>query len=1179
MHGMKTLLMLCISLSAVVDAVAEGRSLEERFSDPPESSRLQTWFHWNGDCVTKEGLAADLKAMGEMDIGTAHVFLPAMAHLPVTAKPLTSEWFDLWETAIREAKRNNVKLGFHNCPGWSSSGGPWIRPEDSMKMVVVSETDYDPASSMTQVRLSQPTTLHDFYRDVAVMAFPIPRPPRLVKASGDFPGDFAGFCAGTAALRLPLGKADARCELVLEYDRPTSPGTAVFTLDDTQFYAKGTISASSDGLSWTKCADWQYTLFNAQKTPKTLRLAKVPKDAKFFRIRFHYIPCPPWVGVRDKLLTSFAFTELPRVEDVDAKNSASTSFGYVAPRDASLEGIPKDALVDLTPALRGNGLLDVSSLSRIQSQITRFPKSGSQTIEQSGDDSLWRILRIGYTTTGKNCAPATLRGLECDKLSKRGLDAHWPNMPKRLLEVPGARDVVSISIIDSYEVGGQNWTEALPEEFRTRRGYDLRPWLPAIAGYVVGTSGETAKFLYDYQRTVGDLFAENYYDYFAELCRRAGIEAACEPYGGPFDSLRCGAKADVPTGEFWLGREPHGSPRVAASIGHLNGRSKIAAEAFTTEAKEGRWQITPAELRRCGDQGWLDGISQLVYHSYLHQPFAEVMPGISLGRHGTQLNRHTTWWPEGIHWSRYVRRGQFLLQSGRPRAEVLVLAGESSPNHHRYATELVRAGGNFDYCGVADLMRLSVEAGGVAVPGGLPYDVLYLGADRYLTVATLRKIKSLVDAGARVAGVRPLGSPSLMDDGAEWSRLVDAVWHEGRVKSASNALEALKAWGRRVNADSRGALRAIRREIEGRDVYFVVNPGDEPFEGDVSLVAQGRPEYWDARDGSVRELPRVKGAVESGRTRVRLELPPRGSCFVVFDPLKASSRFVEEKSVVYADVVVLSARYCARDDKTMGRDVTGKVRRLLADGHRNFKVENPLLGGDPAPNHYKVLDLIYTVDGERRQQVVQERAQVSFAFPRKTLVPAETALMDLSTDWTVVSFVGRNAPAAPLKMARLQSWSESSDVKLKYFSGRAVYEKVVRAEDLRSCTGTSQLVLDLGTVKDVVNVWMNDRFLGCLWEAPYRLPLPADCRLSGNLKIRLEVVNTWPNRLIGDAVARKNGAAEPMSTRGPWPQWVLDGKPDSGTGIYTWSNFNGWSATEDLLPAGVLGPVRLLKGN
>ena len=1132
--------------------MAAESSLLDRFSNPPPSSRLQAWYHWNGDCVTKEGLVADLKAMGEMDVGTAHVFMPAMAHLPVTAKPLTPEWFDLWRTALAEAKKNNVKLGFHNCPGWSSSGGPWIKPEDSMKMVVASETDVEPGTA--SIQLPQPVTIQDFYREIKTVAFPIPRPPRLVKASGDFPADYAAFCAGTKPLVLPLGKKGASCAFSLEYDRPLRAGTAVFTLDDTQLYAKGTVSASVDGKTWTSCKAFTYTLYNAQQTPKVLRLDKIVPQARFFRVTFSSIENPPWVALRDKVLTSFVLTDLPRISDVDGKNSASTLLAYRAPTavEAAEPGLAKTSFVDLSAHLATNGVVDLKSL----------PRPPANTI--------WRILRIGFTSTGKNCAPATLRGLECDKLSKRGLDAHWPNMPKRLLDVPGAKDVVSISIIDSYEVGGQNWTEDFPAEFRKRRGYALDPYLPAVAGYCVGSAEETAKFLYDYQRTVSDLFAENYYDYFAELCHKAGIEAASEPYGGPFDSLRCGSSSDVPTGEFWLGRNAHFSPRVASSIGHLNGRSKIAAEAFTTEAKEGRWQITPAQLRRYGDQGWLNGISQLVYHSYLHQPFGDVQPGISLGRHGTQLNRNTTWWPEGIHWSRYVRRGQFLLQAGRPQAEVLMFVGESTPNAYRYPEELVAGGANFDYCGISDLQRMVPMNGGLSVPGGLPYDVLYLGSDRYLSLAAVKKISALAAAGVRVAGLKPLGTPTLSDDTAIWKKAVDSLWSSGKIREADSAGSALSVFGLRANVEADRRLRGLHRVVEGRDVYFVVNPSASAFLGAVSLAAHGRPECWDAKSGSATALPVVK-STEPGRVKVRLSLPPNGSCFVVFDPNETATVFAEEPKVALAEVAVLSARYCACDDKTLARDVTDVVRRILNKGQTEIPVTNSVLGGDPAPNHYKILDLVYTVDGERRQQIVKERSTVQLRFERPPVISAPRVVADLSTDWEVGSFQGKNAPTGRVACAKLLSWSKSADERLKYFAGRAVYRKTFSVpEDSLD----KNLVLNLGDVRELATVTLNGRNLGCLWESPYHVSVRG-CLKSGDNELEVEVVNTWPNRLIGDARARQKGTAEPMSLKGPWPQWVLDRKPDSGTGIFTWSNFMGWKADEELLPAGLLGPVQI----
>ena len=142
--------------------------------------------------------------------------------------------------------------------------------------------------------------------------------------------------------------------------------------------------------------------------------------------------------------------------------------------------------------------------------------------------------------------------------------------------------------------------------------------------------------------------------------------------------------------------------------------------------------------------------------------------------------------------------------------------------------------------------------------------------------------------------------------------------------------------------------------------------------------------------------------------------------------------------------------------------------------------------------------------------------------------------------------------------------------KLKYFAGRATYE---RRMDLASVQGPC--VLDLGDVREIANVWVDGVFLGCLWEAPYRVELPASA-LGKAVTLRVEVVNTWPNRLIGDAIARKRGAAEPKGAGGV-PQWVLDDRSDSGTGIFTWMNWmRGWTADDTPRPAGLLGPVRLV---
>ena len=1026
------IVLLCSSADAAADLLAA------RFADPPAECALQAWWHWVGDCVTEEGIDRDIAAMAEMEVGVAHVFAPSMANLPKNAPMLSPEWMRLFAHAVQKAKKHGIKLGFHNCPGWSESGGPWITPDNSMKVVVASETDAP--VGVHDVKLAQPLTNRGFYRDIAVQAFPVPETPPLAGVTLDFPGDGAAFAAGSKPLLLPLARSDGGPFTVThEFVRPFCPKAEVLRFAQGNIDVAVTIETSPDGKRWTKAADFEFHFFFVMpRSPKLVTLA-TPCPVRFVRTTFRAAKVPVWQGGKpfDRNLASIAFQTAPMTADADLKSSALRTMRYYPPTNPDEQGVSLKDVVDLTDRLRADGTLD-------------------WTAPDCGEGKCWRILRIGYTSTGKECAPATLRGLECDKLSKRGLDAHWPNMPAKLLSVPDAKDVVRFAIVDSYEAGGQNWTEAFPDEFKRRRGYDIRPWLPLFAGYSLETSGRSARTLYDIQRTVADLFAENYYGHFAELCHRAGVEAILEPYGGPFEHLRCAAFADVPTGEFWLGADDHyPGLRLVSSAGHINGRTRIAAESFTTEAKEGRWQITPSELRRTGDRAWIEGVNQIVFHSYLHQPFVNVRPGLSLGRHGTQLNVNTTWWKEGIHWSRYVRRGQFLLQSGVPRAQVLLVANAENPNMLPYPGTLLEAGFDFDWCLESDLERLRVVDGrlqmlkdvNVASQSVGAYDMLYIEKCSPLSDKSAAAVQALSAAGARVS-----------------------------MRAARSPVEAALDFGLRPDADSGGRLRARRRTVDGRDVYFVMNCRDEAFSGRVDFTASGAPEIWDAASGRTFRLPLE--SVAGGRVAVKLDLPPDGSAFIVFGG-------------------------CATE---------------------------------PPP----------VLDG--------------------------TDILDLSEDWSLGSFRGVAAPTGTVALAHLASWSVSDDLRLRHFAGRAVYRKSFSFAPERG----RRHVLDLGDVREIANVALNGRALACLWQPPYRIDV-TEALVSGLNNLEVEVVNTWPNRLIGDAVARKNGAAEPLSPKGPWPLWVLEGKADSGTGIYTWSNWlDGWHADDTLFPAGLLGPVRLL---
>ena len=594
---------------------AADASIVSGFRDPPRDCALQCWWHWLDDCVTREGIVRDLRAMKDAGISTAHIFSTKMSNLKATARCMSPEWLDLFACAISEARECGVDLGFHNGPGWSSSGGPWIRPEDSMKRVVAASVDVALGSleANSVIAVPAPPAKCGFYRDIETFAFPVTRFP--AKVSGELPST------------IPLRNND-RFEVFLKYETPFAPVMAVMEVATGSFYMKADVYARV-GDEWERRGGKDFKCFREDESARIMALGP-GAAASEWKIVFTATDAPPWVGRRDIPLRVLSLGNWPY---------------WNGGRDA----------------------IAIKSLVRVGG-VMRDGKIESQELRRMLPDEkscMYRIVRIGYTSTGGGPAPATIGGLECDKLSSGGIDAHWKEMPARVLALPGARDVVKYVIIDSYEVGGQNWTEEMAKEFRKRAGYAIDWHLLSMVGYTVGSREETGRFLQDLRKVIGDLYAENYYDRFSVLCHKAGVKAITEPYGGPFDTVRCARDGDVPTAEFWLGRPVGESVRLLVQAARKYGKNIVAAESFTTDAAEGRWQATPAELRESGDAAWAAGINQLVMHSYVHQAFVDRKPGLSLGRHGSQLNVNTTWWPEMRWWTDYVRRGQFLLRYGR----------------------------------------------------------------------------------------------------------------------------------------------------------------------------------------------------------------------------------------------------------------------------------------------------------------------------------------------------------------------------------------------------------------------------------------------------------------------------------------------------------------------------------
>jgi hypothetical protein len=475
-------------------------------------------------------------------------------------------------------------------------------------------------------------------------------------------------------------------------------------------------------------------------------------------------------------------------------------------------------------------------------------------------------------------------------------------------------------VTDSWEAGVANWTDDMIGEFTKRRGYDPRPWLPALTGRVIRTAAATEKFLWDFRATIAELTVVNHYDQLTALLRERGMGRYSESHEDRramiADGMEVKRAADVPMSAMWTGRGgPLGVPtqfaadiRESASVAHIYGQNIVAAESLT--AAGGAYTFSPETLKPTADAELSQGLNRFVIHTSVHQPL-EKKPGLGLGPFGQWFTRHETWAEQAGPWVSYLARSSYMLQQGQFVADVLYYYGDDSNITALFGEQApdIPAGYNFDYANSdVVLNRLATSNGRLTTVSGMQYRVLVLDANaRLMQVPVLRKVRDLVKAGAIVAGPRPLKSPRLMDDEAEFQAIADELWGSGggprsvgsgRVYPDASAARVLAA--ERVAPDFQhtkpqadSALLFVHRSLPGADIYWVNNRQRRAESLEATFRVSGRAaEIWRPETGAIEP---ASYRTEGGRTVVPLRLDPDDALFVVFrKAASAPSRVVAE---------------------------------------------------------------------------------------------------------------------------------------------------------------------------------------------------------------------------------------------------------------------------------------------
>jgi len=833
----------------------------------------------------------------------------------------------------------------------------------------------------------------------------------------------------------------------------------------------------------------------------------------------------------------------------------------------------------------------------------------------------WTIMRFGHTSTGaqNSPAPASGRGLECDKLSKEGSAAAFNGMMAKLIADVGplAGKSLVATHVDSWENGAQNWTARMREEFQKRRAYDLLPYLPVITGRVVESLEVSERFLGDLRQTIAELIADNYAGHLSDLARAHGMRLSIEAYGGPSDAILdsgiYAGRADEPMCEFWIGGGAFPTCKAMSSAAHTYGKTIVGAEAFTANSDE-RWREHPATIKALGDQAMCDGVNRFVFHRYAMQPWLNPKPGMMMGPWGLHYERTETWWEQSRPWHEYLTRCHYLLRQGRFAADICYVSGGGDPNN--------RQGYDFDNCTTEVLLtRMRVKHGRLVLPDGMSYRVLALRNAETMTPQVLRKIKQLVDAGATIVGAPPAKSPSLTDYprcDAEVKQLANELWASGKVVTQKSPEQLLADQGVPPDFTSKYHLNYIHRVAGDTDIYFVANPHPSAVRTVAAFRAPGKqPKFWWPESGRIERAALYQE--QAGVVNVALSLGPSESVFVIFrksekqvDPVVSvtrDGRALLPEEAPAEQIVINRASYGVPNDPSRTREVREAVQRRVDAGEWDFPVSVMAAGGDPAVGVVKILSIDYTtrgnkatataVDGEimffpadgltgPKAEIRQTasgklvlEAWQSGHYEIKTAsgrvigcdVPALPALEEIGAQWRV-AFDPKWGGPAEATFDKLADWTQRSEDGIKYYSGTADYRTTFTLAG--APRQGARILLDLGKVAVMAEVILNGRNLGILWKPPFRVDA-TEALQAGSNTLEIKVTNLLINRMIGDELLPEDSERPDGGTLKKWPQWLLEGKP-SPTGRFTFAGWRLWGKGEALQESGLLGPVTLQTG-
>lgn len=875
-------------------ATVTPQSLEEGFINIPDSIQTSVYWYWISDHISEEGIIKDLQAMKKAGINRAFIGNIGLTDDPSASgnvKFRSEEWWKALHTALKTATELDIEIGIFNSPGWSQSGGPWVKPNQAMRYLASSSTFIE-GGKKVDVVLEKP---EGDFQDVKLIAFPTINTNGSCLSTQDILitsepviSPLSNLIDGNQETELffPAGSSEITLNFALK--KP-------FSLRTLKIYPSHHPINSPVKLQIKEDSDYKtISEFNIDRYNHALNVGFDPHAAIVISI--------PETKIKDfRLIISniaggsgikeIEFSSIPCIERYPEKTLAKmhqTPLPYWHEYQWKDQSPTNDSLLTINPA-------QVIDISR--------HLSGDRLIWNAPEGN-WTIMRTGMLPTGVTNAPASAEatGLEIDKMSKEHIKAHFDaylgEIIKRIPEQD--RKTWKVVVQDSYETGGQNFTETFIEDFKQRYDYDPVPFLPVYSGIVVMNEDISNRFLWDVRRLVADKIAYDYVGGLREICHKYGLRTWLENYGHwgfPGEFLQYGGQSDEIGGEFWgegdLGNIEN---RAASSCGHIYGKTKISAESFTTAGNAyGRY---PAMIKQRGDRFFSEGINNTLLHLYIHQPYEDKRPGVNAW-FGTEFNRFNTWFSHMDLFTSYLKRVNYMLQQGLNIADVAYFIGEDAPKMTGITEPSLPKGYQFDYINAEVIEKnMTVKDGVLTLPHGTQYKILVLPELKTMRPELLKKIGKLIEDGAVILGSQPERSPSFQnypeaDKQVEqisrnlWSKIDPNTKYakigKGMLIKDMNMEEALALINCVPDCKTKpdDPILYNHRTVNGMDIYFISNQHSNQMNVAPELRVKGlQPELWEPTTGIIRKLPEY--ILTDTGIRIPLMLESYESVFIVF---------------------------------------------------------------------------------------------------------------------------------------------------------------------------------------------------------------------------------------------------------------------------------------------------------